>query len=123
MFMFAPISYGKPVCLIGGLCVSHAKKYIIALHFTTNHSEINFKYPINSDSRKEFIQKKEGYLDTQRSFFTNANEHSKSIVFASYQIPLLLASKNKPFTDAEEIIKAALNISARILMTKAAKKI
>ncbi|KII61626.1 hypothetical protein RF11_06900 [Thelohanellus kitauei] len=92
-FTFALNSHGKPVCLIYGFYVLHAKKYILVRHFTTKHSEINVKYRINSDPRKEFIHKKEGSLDTQQSFFTNANEHSKSTVFVSCEIALLLARK------------------------------
>ncbi|KII64009.1 hypothetical protein RF11_08820 [Thelohanellus kitauei] len=75
------------------------------------------------DSRKGFRHKKEGALDTQKSFFTKANEHSKSIVFASYEVPLLLARKKKPFTDAEEIIKPILKIAARMLDDKNCEKI
>ncbi|KII71633.1 SCAN domain-containing protein 3 [Thelohanellus kitauei] len=50
-----------------------------------------------------------------------ANEHCKSIVFASYEVPLLLARKKKPFTDAEEI-KLTLKIAAGILDDKNCKK-
>ncbi|KII72484.1 Zinc finger MYM-type protein 6 [Thelohanellus kitauei] len=64
------------------------------------------------------IHREEGSLDTQKSFFTKDNENSKSIVFASYKIALFLAHKNKPFTDAEEIVKPCLNIAARILDDK-----
>ncbi|KII68113.1 SCAN domain-containing protein 3 [Thelohanellus kitauei] len=97
------------------LCFTCKKNIILSVILLLKHSEINFKYPISSDSRKEFIHRIEGALDTQQSFFTKTNEHSKSIVIASYEITLLLARKKKPFTDAEEIIKPAFNIAARML--------
>ncbi|KII62939.1 hypothetical protein RF11_12144 [Thelohanellus kitauei] len=62
---------------------------------------------------KSFPHNKEGSLDTQQSFFTKGNEHSKSTV----------ARKKKPFTDAEEIIKLALKIAARMLDDKNRKKL
>ncbi|KII61093.1 hypothetical protein RF11_05810 [Thelohanellus kitauei] len=49
---------------------------------------------------------------------SRANEHCKSIVFASYEIALLLARKRKPFTNAEETIKPTLKIVAGMLDDK-----
>ncbi|KII66640.1 hypothetical protein RF11_01906 [Thelohanellus kitauei] len=95
MFMYSPNSYWKPVCL---------------------------RYPINSDSGKGFRHKKVGALDTQKSFFTKANEHSKSTVFVSYEIALILARKKKPITDAGEIIKPTLKIAAGMLDDKNCEK-
>ncbi|KII74555.1 hypothetical protein RF11_16165 [Thelohanellus kitauei] len=101
-FILALNSCGIPVCFIYGFCVSHAPNYNLASHFTTKHSEINVKYPIISDSRKEFLHKKE----------------ARVLFFASYEIALLLARKKKLFTDPEEILKLALNIAAIMLGDK-----
>jgi len=116
--MFVPSRSGKLVCLICGFCVSVTKKYNLERHYTTTHSDINAQYPVGSELRKDFIAKKEGFLTSQQSFFTKAKEQSKSAVVASYEVALLLARKQKPFTDAEEIIKPSLKIAARMLGDK-----
>ncbi|KII71567.1 Zinc finger MYM-type protein 6 [Thelohanellus kitauei] len=116
-FMFALNSYGKPVCLIFGFCVSHAKRYHLARDLTKKHSEVNVKYPIIR------INAKNGALDTQKSFLTNATKQSKSTCFALYEIAFLLARKKKPITDAEELIKPTLIITARMLGYINCKKI
>ncbi|KII66264.1 hypothetical protein RF11_13702 [Thelohanellus kitauei] len=66
--------------------------------------------------------KKEGSLDTRKSFFKPSNEYSKSNVFASYEIALLMAPKKKLFTDTYEIIKLALKIESRMLDDKNCEK-
>ncbi|KII61473.1 hypothetical protein RF11_12889 [Thelohanellus kitauei] len=99
--MLVPNSFGKHLYLICGICVSHIQIFNLDSHITKKHSEINDKYPLKSDLRKE-----------NSTVITNANEHSKSAALASYDFALLLACKKNPFTEAEEIIKPAPNISA-----------
>ena len=117
-YMFILGQSGKPVCLICGFSASVLKKYNLERHFNTSHAELDNKYPLDSDLRREFIDKKEKGMNIQQSLFSKKQDQNKSAIVASYEVALLLAKKKKPYTDGEEIVKPVLDIAAKMLGDK-----
>lgn len=117
-YMFILGRNGKPICIICGFCASVVKKYNLERHYNSTHADLTSKYPLCSDIRREFIEKKRSSFSNQQSMFTKLHDKNKNALVASYEIAMLLAKKKKPFTDGEELIKPAFEIAARMLGDK-----
>ena len=83
-------------------------------HYNSTHPDLTNKYPLGSDIRREFIERKEIGVISQQSMFLKLQDQNKSALVASYEVALLLAKKKKPFTDGEEVIKPVLEIAAKM---------
>ena len=60
----------------------------------------------------------EGQVTTLPAKFAKITQEGQNRVHASYEMALLLARNKKPYTDAEVIVKPALEIAARMLCNK-----
>ena len=95
-YMFSVSDGKKPVCLICRFCVSVLKKYNSEHHYTSNHANLDVKYPAGTELRREFVVRKTNALSSQKAFLTKQNDLSRSLVVASYEMALLLAKKRSP---------------------------
>lgn len=92
-YMFVLGRSGKPTCLVCGFCVSVLKKYNMERHYNSTHPDLTNKYPLGSDIRREFIERKEIGVISQQSMFLKLQDQNKSALVASYEVALLLAKK------------------------------
>ena len=66
--MFSVGDGKKPVCLISGFCVSVVKKYNLERHYTSNHADLDVKYPAGTELCREFVVRRTSALGSQNAF-------------------------------------------------------
>ena len=91
---------GKSVCLLCRTESEH-RKFNIERHFKVKHSEVNDKFPLDSEKRESEIKRLKNGFHSEQKVVKRFLTQNQLATMASYVVAFQLAKGGKPYVDGE----------------------